>query len=168
MSYTILVFTQHPLTQTRLAQDLLTALRAVHYESLCQQYGLDTALIAPTLKRLSIEQSRGAPLPYFLFHYREKSRPALIVSEWKDMAAWQVRFLADKGTARPPVSARAFISKAQAVYGVALEESQLTDLGLLLAYEIARWLTERGPGIMLGVDGVWYRLNRHQAFLPMC
>jgi hypothetical protein len=64
-------------------------------------------------------------------------------------------------------SVRARLMQVQAVYMIELLETQLTDMGLLLAYEFARWAAQRGSGIVLGLDGVWYRLNAHQAFIPL-
>ena len=53
------------------------------------------------------------------------------------------------------------------MYSVALQDEQLTDMGLLLAYEVARWIAHQGSGIVLGLDAAWYRLNEHQAFIPL-
>ena len=39
--------------------------------------------------------------------------------------------------------------------------------GILLAYEVARWAANLRKGLIYGLDGTWYRLNRHQAFIPL-
>ena len=50
---------------------------------------------------------------------------------------------------------------------IELAEDQLQDLGLLLAYELARWAAVQGRGVIQALDGRWYRLNAHKAFLPV-
>jgi hypothetical protein len=50
---------------------------------------------------------------------------------------------------------------------VELARLQSSDLGILLAYELARWISFKGTGLIYALDGVWYRLNAHKAFLPV-
>jgi hypothetical protein len=66
-----------------------------------------------------------------------------------------------------PESVRKALSAAVQIVSVELDADQLQDLGLLLGYELARWAAVRGKGVMLGLDGRWYRLNAFKAFLPL-
>jgi hypothetical protein len=50
---------------------------------------------------------------------------------------------------------------------IELMEHQLSNMGLLLAYEAARWAAFKGGGIIFGLDRTWYRLNQYNAFLPL-
>ena len=64
MAYWIMVFNQQPLGKFT-GESLLAALRSAHFETLCAQYGLDPALIAPALDHLSVEKSARGQAPFF-------------------------------------------------------------------------------------------------------
>ena len=167
MSYNIIIINRWPLKSPGFTQVLLAELQTVDFESLCRQYGLDPALIGPTLAQLSVEASIGAPVPFFLLRYHDKRHPPIVISEWEIAGLTQQCIQEDKSPANWPDCVLEFIATSQAVYSVALQDEQLTDLGLLLAYEVARWIAHQGSGIVLGLVGAWYRLNEHQAFIPL-
>jgi hypothetical protein len=50
---------------------------------------------------------------------------------------------------------------------IELMQHQLSNMGLLLAYEASRWAAFNGAGIILGLDHTWYRLNPYRAYLPL-
>jgi hypothetical protein len=41
------------------------------------------------------------------------------------------------------------------------------DMGLLLGYEIVRWLGVQSAGIVRDLVGNWFRINQYQAFVPI-
>ncbi|HOE70717.1 MAG TPA: hypothetical protein PKZ33_06580 [Brevefilum sp.] len=167
MSYKIIIINRWPLKSPGFTQVLLDELKTVDFESLCRQYGLDPALIGPTLAQLSVEESIGAPVPFFLLRYHDKGHPPIVISEWEIAGLPQQRIQEDQTPAHWPDCVLECIATSRAVYSVTLEGEQLTDLGLLLAYEVARWIAHQGSGIVLGLDAAWYRLNEHQAFIPL-
>lgn len=164
MSYRILIVNQRVLGRFS-PEELLVHLRAVHYPTLCRQYGLDSALINPALSHLAVEGSENEHVPYFLVRYLPETQPPLVVNlvNWPDIRPG----LTDADQTGLPVSVRSHLKQAQEVYALTLRTAQLHDLGLLLAYEIARWLAQRGEGLVWGLDGSWYRLNAYQAFIPV-
>jgi hypothetical protein len=165
MAYRTLVFNQNPVAKQGLATALMEALRKVHFESLCQQYGLDTGLIEPALYNLSVEVSLGSTQPLFLLHYQNKDKPPIIVSEWECTEVCQRQILGDVVPAESAKFFKAFMKRVKTIYTVELERSQLTNLGLLLAYEVVRWLAAQGTGLVFGLDRAWYRLNKYHAFI---
>jgi hypothetical protein len=50
---------------------------------------------------------------------------------------------------------------------IELMQHQLLNMGLLIAYEAARWAAFKGAGIIFGLDRTWYHLNQYRAFLPL-
>jgi len=166
MPYWILIFNQHNLPEIN-PDALLWDLKAVHFSTLCRQYGLDPALIVSAEAHLAVEHAETGRVPYFIVRYLPKHQPPLVVRRWDAADFWQESGLAKKVGAFLPSALREQLTHARAVYGVAVENAHLSDLGLLLAYELARWLAHRGTGIVYGLDGAWYRLNTHQAFIPV-
>jgi hypothetical protein len=166
MPYWIMIFNQNPLGLFS-GESLLAAITSSNYHTLCEQYGLDPDLIQPTLAQLSLEMSRGSGLPYFLVRYQPQHQPPLVVTRWDALIGVGRQYLL--GFAENPVSAnmRDYLMSTRELVTVELVEAQLFNLGLLLAYEIARWAAAVGSGVMYGLDGFWYGLNAHHAFVPL-
>lgn len=166
MSYWIMIFNQKPLGAFT-TESLLTTIRSAHLDSLCEQYGLDSALIQPALAHLRLETSPGQQVPFFMLRYQPQQQPPVVINWWSSEAAVGKQILSDILTNRCPSAVREHLSKTRVIYGVGLANSQLRDLGLVLGYEFARWGAHQGSGMVLGLDGSWYRLNQHQAFIPL-
>jgi hypothetical protein len=165
MSYWIMIFTQHPLGRFH-KEDVLTAITEANFSTLCNQYGLDPGQIQPALDQLTIETSEVGSLPFFFLRYQPFHRPPIVVTEWAVAAEAGSRLLAEVGKRFPTPYAGKQLVETRFIYSVELVESQLSDMGLLLAYEMSRWVLMQSTGIMLGLDRTWYRLNPYQAFIP--
>lgn len=166
MPYWIMVFNQHALASFS-KESLLSAVTTSNFYTLCHQYGLNPGLIQPAMDRLALEMSSGEPMPLFLLRYQDMDQPPIVVTEWNTDAEGGKQLLLDvvKSLTTPYASDQ--LANTRFIYAVELVESQLYDLGLLLAYELARWVAVRGSGIVLGLDSIWYRLNPYHAFVPL-
>lgn len=141
-------------------QEILEAITASNYHTLCSQYGLDPDLIDETRASLRVLAAPGTAAAFLALAYRpDTARPIV------------VHFQGQGGIAErlpsAPERARTALSAAVQIVSIELDEDQLQDLGLLLGYELARWAAVQGKGVMLGLDGRWYRLNASKAFLPI-
>lgn len=166
MSYWIMVFNQQPVGQVP-KESLVEALRSAHFDTLCAQYGLDPALIGPALDHLSLEKPARGRASYCLLRYQPTGRPPIVMTEWEPAILLGDGHFGGMLTYSAPAEVRGVLSKTREIYSLELLRQQLADMGLLLAYEIARWLAREGSGLVLGLDGVWYRVNAHQAFIPI-
>ena len=142
--------------------EILAAITESNYQTLCRQYGLDPALIAPGLERLGVLAAPDAEAPFFTVVYRQDGERPIVVS----LQDWDSNKQPLESGLPPAALQEAFLSTVQLV-SIELAEDQLQDLGLLLAYELARWAAVQGRGIIQALDGRWYRLNAHKAFLPV-
>lgn len=143
-------------------QEVLAAITASNYQTLCRQYGLDPALIEPGLARLGVLSAPDMAAPFFTVVYRENGERPIVVN-FED---WGTRDFETEAF-MPPESLRGADLNTVQLVSIELDEDQLQDLGLLLAYEVARWAAMQGKGVLQGLDGRWYRLNAHKAFLPV-
>lgn len=161
---TIYVFNSHPIEPFD-AAEIRSAVTESNYHTLCAQYGLDPALIAPALRHLELQVSSDAAVPFFALRYQPVPRPPIVVTRWReaDQIASLVQALGLRVTGFLPESKA---PRREAVT-VELASEQCHDLGLLFAYELARWAAVKGGGIVCGLDGAWYRLNAYKAFLPL-
>ena len=147
----------------KLNQDLLR----VNFVTLCSQYNLDPAKIEPAKSSLEVIVSNEGASPYFLVKYGASHDRPLFVYEWgakTDIGRRILKNLMHQGTSKKLTS---HIVKAKSIIKIELSPSQLKDMGLLFAYEIARWAAFKGNGLVFGLDGIWYELNRYHAFIPV-
>lgn len=158
MPFSIRVFNSIPLAPIN-PREILAAITESNYYTLCGQYGLSPALISPSLARLGVLAAPDSEAPFFTVVYRQDGERPLVVT----VQDWDGNY---SGGAPSPGLQVALVNAVQVV-SIELAEDQLQDLGLLLGYEVARWAAVRGKGIMRALDGRWYRLNRHKAFLPV-
>jgi hypothetical protein len=165
VTYSILVFNRKTIPVSTInSAAVLAAVTESNYQTLCRQYGLDPALIAPARENLRlVGPSRESDVFFALVYGPAGQRPVIAhlidpdKSLWVDLAP----LLADAPEGLEPVS-----REAVELVRIDLGRAQLADMGLLLAYELARWAAACGDGVVRGLDGRWYRLNRHRAFLP--
>jgi hypothetical protein len=166
MLYRIFVFNSR-LIKPMTDKSVFKAITRSNYYTLCDQYGLDSAQIETTLAHLALIQGKTSSFsPYLLLHYHPKGLRPLLVH------AWQVNCPQGKLILQRALNSinddvlKQALRHTFMILSIELSQEQLRDMGLLLAYEVARWAAEQGQGIVRGLDRKWYRLNCHQAFIP--
>ncbi len=166
MCYWITIYNPLPMSGFD-EESFIKAITQSDYHTLCEQYGLDAALIAPAIHSLSVTYPPRAGSLFFFLHYGIDHAASLAMYRWSS-ASDTGRVL--QSEALNHVASERFsgaLMAAQEIWGITVEKHQLEDLGLLLAYEMARWAMHQGDGVMYGLDGLWYRLNPYQAFIPV-
>lgn len=166
MVYWIFVYNIKPI-RTFNSDAFLNTITQSNFVSLCEQYGLNPALIEPTLKNLRVRTLPVKSLNFFSLRYKPDHERPIMVTAWERETIEGKQLLA-KACQRFPVGwAQNKLFETRQILGIELSPTQLTDLGLLLGYEIARWGAEQGKGLVEGLDGKLYQLNEHQAFIPL-
>lgn len=166
MQYRILVFNRK-LLDTVDKEELRCYLLGVSFNTLCNQYQLDPAFIEPTRSNLEVVVSNEHTVPYFMVKYGSTRDQPIIVYEW-DLESERGRGILDGVFQRETTNdVTEALSEVKSIFEIELATSQLKDMGLLLAYEIARWAAKEGVGMILGLDNTWYQLNDHQAFISI-
>lgn len=166
MDQEILVFNPQPLGKID-PKKLKHALLKVNFVTLCRQYGLNSTLIGPVKENLEVVVSKNQDFPYFLVKYGGDNKRPLFVYERQLKSRKGKSVLQGLSGGSDSKVVNTHLSKSNFLVEIELGRSQLSDMGLLLAYEIARWAAVKGGGIVLGLDGRWYFLNQHGAFLPL-
>ena len=164
MSYSIFVFNQCALGEIS-ADELKSDLKNVSFTTLCEQYGLDLTLIPETQENLDVFAARSDASPFFLVSYQPKNQNLIAVFQQKVNFPEDKVLLMEFVRGQESHSLKSALNQTCCIFRIDLEEWQLRDMGLLLGYEIARWLSFRGKGLVMDLQGGWYRLNVHQAFI---
>ena len=160
------IYVLNPLPIKRFNPDeIRTAVTESNFHTLCDQYGLDPALIEPGKSYLEILVAPEADVPFFSLRYGPTDKGLIVVNRWVD--ADRLPALIHTCVSAAPKAAMSRITQAKEVFLIEITREQSHDLGLLFAYELARWAAFTGKGVVRGLDGLWYRLNTHKAFLPI-
>ena len=166
MPYSIFVFNQIAFSEIP-ADALKSDLMKVSFTTLCTQYGLDHRLVAEAQENLAVLSARSDVSPFFLVRYQTNNQKPIavfqhMVSSPEDGVRLE-KFINNQN--RHCLIGE--LERTCCIFRIDLEKSQLLDLGLLIGYEIARWLAFRGRGLVRDLQGAWYRINVHQAFIPL-
>ena len=164
--YWVHVFNQRKIHLTN-GDGLMKALLEANYASLCAQYGLNCEEITPALLHLKLVTGPEGMAPFFLLKYRPDNQSPLVIYPWDVGKEAGAQWLREAKAHAQQSDVSSHLAKTREIFGVSLRSDQLADMGLILAYEIARWGAAEGEGMVYGLDGIWYRLNRHLAFLPL-
>ena len=166
-SYPIVIFLSEEIDPA-MAESLSVALRAANFDTLCQQYGLNPSACEDVLGNLAvIGNPVSTKAPFFVVRYGPQWHQALVIEGWHVTKSAGKNLLNAFKTLVKGREIQKNLEKTRIIFTIALTPAQLGDLGRLLAYEVARWAAFYGEGVMRGLDGEWYALNRHQAFVPM-
>jgi hypothetical protein len=151
-----------------MVESLSDALRATNFDTLCQQYSLNPSECQYILGNLAVIGSPvSATVPFFVVRYGPQWHQALVIEGWHVTKSAGKDLLNAFKTLVKCSEIQNNLEKTRIIFTIALTPAQLGDLGRLLAYEVARWAAFHGKGVMRGLDGEWYALNRHQAFVPL-
>ncbi|HAF48855.1 MAG TPA: hypothetical protein DCL08_06405 [Anaerolineaceae bacterium] len=166
MSFNILVFNKESLGVID-SNRLRAALTQVHFDTLCSQYGLDPSLIESARTNLDVVVSKAHKTPFFLIQYGDDKGCPLIVYESDFKSERGCYIYNELLIGNLSANIKEHLDAANFLVEIELMQHQLSNMGLLLAYETARWAAFKGAGIILGLDQTWYRLNPYRAYLPL-
>jgi hypothetical protein len=128
----------------------------VDYLTLAEQYGVDDeSAVAAAVASLRAEGGGGAGVACRVFYLDAPGGRPLVVHHWTDAGRIADELAEVDEVRRPPRAARERLRATRAVAAVELGPAQCEGLGLVFAYEIARWLAQRGDGLVVDDDGHW-------------
>jgi|GEM_PF-3127587 len=143
--------------------DLLAGLRdldrdapaGVDYWTLAEDYGIeDTALVDAALNVLRVDATGKGIDCEVRYQAGDDARP-VVLHVWDDpeRVAEELEEAADVRS--PPEQIAERLKQTKAIVGIELGASQLEDMGVVIAYEVARWLAQRGDGLIVDDDESW-------------
>ena len=134
------------------------------YFTLAEQYDIDEALVALALTALRIVPDNGG----YEVHYAAesdsneqqlRSRPVVIhIWESPDRVQEEIEEVLEclnGASGYPTALIEQHLSEVQAVAGIDIGASQFQNMGIVFAYEIARWFGKNRTGLINDVDENW-------------
>lgn len=127
------------------------------YWSLAEDYGVADHLVSPALQHFKISQATDG----FTLQYRPAGERQLAIRCWTNTERVLDEIHEAKATlgySKPSLKEQ--IEKTKAVIGIELGASQLSDMGIVFAYEVARWFGLHKGGLILGDDDNWSQIEK--------
>lgn len=143
--------------------DLLAGIRdqdreapaGVDYWTLAEDYGIeDTAVVDAALNELRVEATGKGIDCEVRYRAEDDARP-VVLHVWDEPGRVAEELEEAMEGRDPPEGIVARLKETKAIVGIELGFSQLDDMGVVVAYEIARWLAQRGDGVVVDDDQSW-------------
>lgn len=143
------------------------ALAGVDYRTLSEDYGIDESLVENCARTLSVKESTDVRYGWYRVDFSTLGSDPLTLYRWSqpERVAEEVTEVLGRLEITNSVLARRLKTSCE-VIGIELKPSQLADMGVVVAYEVARYLAQRGDGIVVNeADEILF--VRGGAFLPV-
>lgn len=141
-------------------EQLRSDIRDNDYWTLAENYDVDNDLVDPALALLRIETDRNG----FQLHYRPEGERQLAIHCWTNPErvkeeSEEVLELFDVDSGETATRIQEHMKNVQAVIGIEMGFSQVEDMGVVFAYEVARWFGQYRGGLIKGVDDNWSMID---------
>ncbi len=163
-----------PLSGTDLRRGILggdpSALAGVDYLTLAEPFDIDDEdIVDETIQQLEVVADVDPDPDLYEVRYRREELRPIVVHRWRQPdrvreEVTEVLELRDLEIPDPRLADR--LRDSREVVGIELGFSQLEDMGVVVGYEIARYLAQRGDGLVLDEGDRWVRVVEG-AFVPV-
>lgn len=174
MPYWITVYCRTPvssLTPTELLAGICgedpSALAGVDYWTFAEGFGIeDEEVVDAALDVLRVRPGRERGLECEVCYQPELDARPIVVHCWSEPERVAEEIHEAEENRSPPSAAIERLRASREVVGLELGISQLEDMGIVIAYEIARWLAQKGDGLVADDDDQWFRIERGGGWEP--
>jgi hypothetical protein len=163
MAWWLTVYCRKPVAALTPAQ-LLAGIRdedrsapaGVDYWTLAEHYDIeDEAVVDAALDVLRVRGAGATGLDCEVHYQPEDDRRPIVVHCWSEPERVAEELAEAEEGRSPPPAALERLQASKEIVGIELGFSQLEDMGIVLAYEIARWLAQKGDGLVVDDDDQW-------------
>jgi hypothetical protein len=167
MPYWITVYCRTPVSSLAPAE-LLAGIRdedpgapaGVDYWTLAEGFGIeDEDVVDAALDVLRVRPERARGLACEVCHRPELDARPIVVHCWSEPERVAEEIQEAEENREPPPAALERLRASREVVGLELGFSQLEDMGIVIAYEIARWLAQKGEGLVADDDDQWFSVE---------
>ena len=143
------------------------ALAGVDYRTLAEDYGIDESLVENCARNVSVKELTDVEHGWYRVDFSTLGTDPLIIYRWSEpeRVVEEITEVLDRLEITDSVLAKT-LKKTCEVIGVEMTLSQLADMGVVVAYEAARFLAQRGDGIIIN-DADELLFVRGGEFLPV-
>lgn len=123
----------------------------VDYHTLAEDYDVDEDAVDAALGELRV--APASKFDVYAVHYQAGTARPVFVRRWTKDASVHVEEAIERRSPSPALAKR--LRASVDVIGIELGASQLSDFGIVVAYEIARYLSQKGDGIIVDLQDNW-------------
>ena len=139
---------------------LLKAISSSDYWTLAEDHGVSEDRVDPAIAELCISPLGDG----FQLHYQPEGERQLAIRRWNDPArvaeeAREVLEQIEGDATAAATQIREHMRGLKAVVAVELGFTQLEDMGVVFAYEVARWFAQTRRGLIKGDNENWLRTD---------
>jgi hypothetical protein len=137
--------------------DDASAHAGVDYRTLAESFSdkIDENAVAAALAALRVE-SDAPGFEVFAVHYRADPAPCpVLVRRWADKARVAEEVTEATELRNPTAPVLRLLRRTKEVIGIELGASQLEDFGIVVAHEVARYLAQKGDGLICDLQDYW-------------
>jgi hypothetical protein len=153
-------------------QELLERISVADFWTLAEWYDLPEEQVDPARKQLRVESTGEEGFDVYELNYRAPGHRPVFIRRWAAPALVQEEIgeaLGKLQTFRSPAAnrVREDVRQASEVIGIELGWSQLEDMGIAFAYEVARTVAQVGQGVIAGLDEGWMTVDDRGGFVDL-
>jgi len=140
--------------------ELLHGISRADFWTLAEQYSIDEELVDPALEVLRIEEAADSSQYEMQLIYRAAGQRQLDIYFWTNPRRVQeeieevLEALTDDQMLAPS-RVRDHLQNTSAVVAIELGAAQFRDMGIVFAFEVARWFAEYAEGLIKDDDDTW-------------
>ena len=127
----------------------------VDYHLLAENLDLDESVVDDALEHLVVGQAPGRPSDVELRYRADPDSRPVVVHRWADSDRVSEEVEECKDVRSPPADVVSMLPDVCEVVGIELGGSQLGDMGVVFAFELARFFAQRGDGAVVDDEGQW-------------
>jgi hypothetical protein len=128
----------------------------VDYHTLAEDYDVDEDAVGPALTCLRVKSAGKLPLEVAVHYHPDDDMRPVMLHCWKGEARVAEELEEMRDIREPPKAAEATLARTVEIVGIELGASQFGTMAVVLAYEIARYLTQKGDGLFVDDENEWY------------
>ncbi len=163
MAWWLTIYCREPVSALSPAQLLVgirgedpSALAGVDYWTLAEHFGIeDEAVVDAALDLLRVREPGATGLECEVAYRPEDDVRAIAVHCWTEPERVAEELEEAQEGRSPPPEALPRLRASKEIVAIELGFSQLEDMGIVFAYEIARWIAQKGDGLVVDDDDCW-------------
>jgi hypothetical protein len=129
----------------------------VEYHTLAVDDDVDDSQVSPALASLRVEPQGKLPIEQAV-HYSDDGRMVLMQC-WNQAARVAEELEECRDVRDPPPAAEDTLARCTEIVALELGASQFGTMGVVIAYEIARYLAQKGSGIFVDDEDEWFAVR---------
>jgi hypothetical protein len=139
----------------------------VDYHTLAEDYDVDDALVAPALACLRVAPFGDLPVEVAVHYQPDHDARPVAVHCYHSETRVREELEETREIRSPPAEVESTLTHCVEVVAIELGASQFETMGVVLSYEVARYLAQKGTGVFCDDENQWYAVDDHGALIDL-